>query len=36
LGCLLVNVPVKDVECEELFAFVKKKQKHVKPEARRM
>ena len=32
MGRVIVNVPVKDVECDELFAFVAKKQKLVKPD----
>ncbi len=32
MGRFIVNVPVKDVECDELFAFVQKKQKRVKPD----
>src|SRR5581483_3344065 len=27
-----VNVPVRDVECDEVWSFVAKKQKHVRPE----
>ena len=29
---LIVNVPVKDVECDEIWGFVGKKQKQVRPE----
>ncbi|MEP7353070.1 MAG: hypothetical protein ABI824_07545 [Acidobacteriota bacterium] len=32
MGRLIVNVPVKDVECDEMWAFVAKKEKRVKPE----
>ena len=28
----IVNVPVRDVECDEIFGFLGKKQKRVKPE----
>lgn len=32
MGRLIVNVPVRDVECDEIFGFLKKKQKRVRPE----
>ena len=32
LGRLIVNVPVKDVECDEIWSFVGKKEKRVRPE----
>jgi IS1 family transposase len=32
MGRLIVNVPVKDVECDEMWAFVGKKEKRVRPE----
>jgi transposase-like protein/IS1 family transposase len=32
MGRLLVNVPVKDVECDEIWGFVQKKDKNLKPE----
>jgi transposase-like protein/IS1 family transposase len=32
MGRLIVNVPVKDVECDEIWGFVGKKQKQVRPE----
>jgi len=32
MGRLIVNVPVKDVEADEIFAFVQKKQRQVKPD----
>lgn len=32
MGRMIVNVPVKDVECDELWAFVGKKQKAVREE----
>jgi IS1 family transposase/transposase-like protein len=32
MGRLIVNVPVKDVECDEIWGFVGKKQKMVRPE----
>lgn len=32
MGRLIVNVPVRDVECDEIWGFVGKKQKRVKPE----
>jgi hypothetical protein len=31
MGRLVVNVKVRDVECDELWAFVGKKQKRVRP-----
>lgn len=31
MGRLIVNVPVKDVECDELWAFVQKKEAHKTP-----
>lgn len=32
MGRVIVNVPVKDVECDEMWAFVGKKEKRVRPE----
>jgi IS1 family transposase len=32
MGRLIVNVPVKDVECDEIFGFLGKKQRRVKPD----
>jgi transposase-like protein/IS1 family transposase len=32
MGRLIVNVPVRDVECDEIFGFLGKKQKRVRPE----
>jgi transposase-like protein/IS1 family transposase len=32
MGRLIVNVPCRDVECDEIWGFVGKKQKRVKPE----
>lgn len=32
LGKLIVNVPVKDVECDEIWGYVGKKEKHLRPE----
>jgi transposase-like protein/IS1 family transposase len=32
MGRLIVNVPVKDVECDEIFGFLQKKEKRVRPE----
>lgn len=32
LGRLIVNVPVKDVECDEIWGFVGKKQRTLQPE----
>lgn len=32
MGRLIVNVPVKDVECDEVFGFLMKKQKRVRPD----
>jgi transposase-like protein/IS1 family transposase len=32
LGRLIVGVPVKDVECDEIWSFVGKKEKRVRPE----
>lgn len=32
MGRLIVNVPVKDVECDEIWGYVGKKQKQVRPE----
>ena len=32
MGLLLVNIPVKDVECDEIWGFVGKKEKNCKPE----
>lgn len=32
MGRLVVNVKVRDVECDELWAFIGKKQKRVKPD----
>ena len=31
MGRLVVNVPVKDVQCDEIWAFVQKKEAHKKP-----
>jgi transposase-like protein/IS1 family transposase len=31
MGRLIVNVPVKDVECDEIWSFVGKKEKRVRP-----
>lgn len=31
MGRLIVNVPVRDVECDEIWAFVRKKEAHVRP-----
>jgi transposase-like protein/IS1 family transposase len=35
LGRLLVNVPVKDVECDEIWGFIQKKEGHKRPEKAR-
>jgi len=32
MGRLIVNIPVRDVECDEIFGFLGKKQKRVRPE----
>jgi len=32
LGRLLVNVPVRDVECDEIWGFIRKKEGHKRPE----
>ena len=32
MGRLIVNVPVKDVECDEIWGFIGKKEKRVQPE----
>jgi transposase-like protein len=32
MGKLIVNIPVKDVECDEIWAFVQKKEAHKGPE----
>jgi transposase-like protein/IS1 family transposase len=32
MGLLIVNVPVKDVECDEIWGFVQKKEGHKGPE----
>jgi hypothetical protein len=32
LARLIVNVPVKDVECDEIFGYLQKKEKRVRPE----
>jgi transposase-like protein/IS1 family transposase len=32
MGRLIVNVPVKDVECDEIWGFVQKKEGHKRPE----
>jgi transposase-like protein/IS1 family transposase len=32
MGRVIVNVPVRDVECDEIFGFLMKKQKRVRPE----
>jgi IS1 family transposase len=32
MGRMIVNVPVKDVECDEVWGFIGKKEKRVKPE----
>ncbi len=32
MGRLIVNVPVKDVECDEIWGFVQKKEKRVQPD----
>lgn len=32
MGKLIVNVPVKDVQCDEIWAFVSKKEAHKLPE----
>jgi hypothetical protein len=32
MGRLIVNVPVKDVECDEIWGFVQKKEGHKAPE----
>ena len=31
MGRLIVNVPVKDVECDEIWGFVSKKEGHKRP-----
>jgi transposase-like protein/IS1 family transposase len=35
LGRLLVNVPVRDVECDEIWGFIQKKEGHKRPEEAR-
>src|SRR5258708_23021434 len=32
MGRLVVNVPVKDVECDEIWGFIQKKEGHKRPE----
>lgn len=32
MGRLLVNIPVKDVECDEIWGFIQKKEGHKRPE----
>lgn len=32
IGRMIVNVPVKDVECDEIWGYIGKKQKRVRPE----
>jgi transposase-like protein/IS1 family transposase len=32
MGRLIVNVPVRDVECDEIFGYLQKKEKRVRPE----
>jgi len=32
MGRLIVNVPVKDVECDEIWGFIQKKEGHKSPE----
>src|SRR4051812_48035893 len=31
MGRLIVNVPVKDVQCDEIWAFIQKKEAHKQP-----
>jgi IS1 family transposase len=32
MGRLIVNVPVKDIECDEIWGFIQKKEGHKRPE----